>query len=127
MFSLDERPKAPAMAFEISVVSSVVVLSNQTSALAIPPAPKLKAKTPNSMNPEDPRTYSFAKTPLKAAQAPLAMAKKIHCVRTLQDPAAAISAATGCWDESLAASEGDGSGFFRWRAIFARGLYGYVG
>jgi hypothetical protein len=29
-------------------------------------------------------TYSFAKTPLKAAQAPLATAKNIHCVRWLQ-------------------------------------------
>jgi hypothetical protein len=29
-------------------------------------------------------TYSFAKTPLKAAHAPLATAKNIHCVRWLQ-------------------------------------------
>src|SRR5688572_18976387 len=32
------------------------------------------------------QTHSLANTPLKAAQAPLATAKKIHCVLTLQEP-----------------------------------------
>lgn len=33
-------------------------------------------------------TYSLANAPLKAAQRPLAIAKKIHCVRTLHCPGA---------------------------------------
>lgn len=76
-----------ATPFDILVVRPVVVLQSQS-------APNFRHEnTPlfqkhnsvKSENEEGTFTYSFAKTPLKAAQAPLAMAKKIHWVRTLHE------------------------------------------
>lgn len=57
-----------------------------------------------------PCTYNFAKTPLKAAQAPLATAKNIHCDRKLQLLGDGISG-DGCFCKGEEEEGGPASGF----------------
>jgi hypothetical protein len=47
------------------------------------------------------KTYNLAKTPLKAAQAPLATAKNIHCDRRLQLLGIGIVEAGSLFDEQV--------------------------
>jgi hypothetical protein len=56
------------------------------------------------------RTYSFANTPLKAAHAPLAMAKMIHCdFRLRLDKSISLSSAWLAWGFAGSGTEGEES------------------
>lgn len=73
------------------------------------------------------KTYSLAKTPLNAAQAPLARAKNIHCARALHAEGGPpelpelpeLPEMPGILSPLLLLWEGGGSGvsFLRWRTM----------